>query len=231
MSEQQEMMTPVPADKPKGSGYLTTSKRFPLQSGKKYRLTLDAKSPQGKALVYLIAYDSKNKAVSYSLYGKLNIANSADWKKFELIYTAPTQDPAGYTGALQLTLQGSGQAWFDNIKVEPLDKASAAVQTAPAAAPAANQTGKNLIPNASFEEGRPGASQILPGWVRRTAGKSFGFHSVDSTQSADGKRSIRIAIPADAPAESTGYVAANYIKVEKGKSYKLLSKKFFANQR
>ena len=220
----------IPADKPKGSGYLTTSKRFPLQSGKKYRLTLDAKCPQGKALVYLIAYDSKNKAVSYSRYGKLNIANSADWKKFELIYTAPTQDPAGYTGALQLTLQGAGEVWFDNVKVEALDKAAAPAAAAPSkhAASALSKIGENLIPNGSFEDGKPGASQILPGWVRRTAGGSFGFHSIDATKAASGKRSVRIAIPETAPAKSTGYVAANWIKVAPGKCYKLSYKAYCA---
>ena len=82
----------------------------------------------------------------------------------------------------------------------------------------------NMIPNGSFEEGKIGASSILPGWIRRTAGNSFNFHSVDSKIASDGKRSVKVAIPEDAPQKSSGYIASNFIKVEKGKCYKLLFK-------
>ena len=79
----------------------------------------------------------------------------------------------------------------------------------------------NLISNGSFEEGRPAASVILPGWVRRTAGNSYGFHSIVSDGAADGKRCARIAIPKDAAPNSTGYFSASGIKVAKGKCYRL----------
>ena len=189
---------------------LSSTKRFPLQPGKKYRLSMDVKLPKGKAQVNIIPIDSKNRPVSYSLYGKLKINNCDNWKNVELIYTVPAKGTDAYMGKLQITLQGSGSFYFDNVKLEALDSEN---QTAVPA--------KNLLINGSFEEGKVGASRILPGWNRRSAADSFNFHSVDSTQAADGKRSIKIAIPDNAPPKSAGYITAQWVQAKYNKKYKL----------
>ena len=208
----------IPAENPKDSGYFSSTKRFPLQSGKKYRLSMDVKLPQGKAQVNIIPIDSQNRPVSYSLYGKLKINNCNDWKNVELIYTVPKKGADSYMGKLQITLQGSGSFYFDNVKLEPLDAKSDDRAAAPA---------KNLLINGSFEDGKVGATKILPGWSRRTAGNSFNFHSVDSTQAADGKRSIKITIPDDAPPKSAGYITAQWVQAKNNKKYKLTFKARF----
>ena len=197
----------------KNSGYFSTTAPFRLEAGKKYRLTLDTKCYGGTAVVYIIPRNSKNKTAHFSLYGKVTVPQSSEWKKIEYIYTAPVQDMAGYTGTLQIALHGPGELRFDNVKLVPLESAD----TNSAAAVVSN---RNLVVNGSFEEGRAGASQILPNWVRRTANNSYNFHSVDTALAADGKRSIKIVIPAGS-AKNSGYIASPMIKVEKGRCYKL----------
>ena len=199
----------------KNSGYFSTAKAFRLEPGKKYRLTLETKCSGGNAMVYIIPRDSKNKTAGFSFYGKVAVPKSSEWQKLEYLYTAPAQDPAGYTGTLQIALQGPGEVRFDNVRLVPLDSAAKAENPV--------VSGKNLVANGSFEEGAAGASQILPNWVRRTANNSYAFHSVDSALASEGKRSVKIMIPADA-AKNSGYIASPMIKVEGGKCYKLTFK-------
>ena len=214
----------IPEDAVKGSGYLMSHEAFPLQGGKTYRISLRARNPKGKAQVYLIPYDSAGRAMPFAFYGKFAIANAPGWRAYEFVYRAPDRDPKGCSGRLQLALNGPGEVRYDQVGITEISAADAAQPAAPSAAkPAGHGEAKqgNLIANGSFEEGKVGASTILPGWVRRTAGNSFRFHSIVTDGAAHGKRCARIAIPKDAPPRSTGYVSAQWLKLAPGKCYEL----------
>ena len=77
---------------------------------------------------------------------------------------------------------------------------------------------ENLIFNGSFEEGQPGASMILPGWVRRTASGSYSYHQIASAAAADGQRSAHIAIPESAPKNSGYFPMKDFLYSGAGRS-------------
>lgn len=213
----------IPAGASNGSGYFSSQNEMPITADREYRLSFQARCPKGKGTVFIIPYGADKRTGPYSLYGKINLENGDEWRGYELVYKVPAKGPAIVAVKLQLSLDGEGEVWYDAVRFTAVQPAGAANPTAaPEPKKMVPVTGKgNLIANGSFEEGKPGASVILPGWVRRTAGNSFGFHSIVSNGAADGKRCARIAIPKDAAPNSTGYFSASGIHVEKGKCYRL----------
>jgi hypothetical protein len=168
---------------PRGYGVLIQVVSAARYRGQRVRLTAYAKVREARANLWVRVRGPSSSASSAGLAGGSRVlTGTTGWAAHEIVFDVPAAGEAIDIGA---GLDERGTLWLDDVRLEPLGKA-----TLPGSAPAA------IVANGDFEDG------ALTGWVMSGAASAQFEASLDRGAPAAGLASARLRPRAGAP---TGY--------------------------
>jgi hypothetical protein len=99
------------------------SDAMPISPGKNYRITFDYMSEKGTAgFILMRGYANVNGQKKRVYEKKIECASQGAWKTFsDIAHPGRSPQPVDEFKIMLFTYYPAGVAWFDNVKVEPID--------------------------------------------------------------------------------------------------------------